>query len=104
MVNFHHNTGTILLALGANSPGIWGTPRKSLTRALHELDAAGIRIERSSVFYRTDPVGGGRQPPYLNAVVMARACVAPGSLLRLLKQIERRAGRRPQAPPPAEAR
>jgi 2-amino-4-hydroxy-6-hydroxymethyldihydropteridine diphosphokinase len=39
-------------------------------------------------------VGSGRQPPYLNAVVAATGALAPGNLLRLLKRIEARAGRR----------
>jgi 2-amino-4-hydroxy-6-hydroxymethyldihydropteridine diphosphokinase len=63
-------------------------------QAGHVLEAAGLRIIRSSDFYKTDAVGGGRQPRYLNAVIMVTGGVAPGSLLRFLKQIERRAGRR----------
>lgn len=98
MVNFYHNIGTILLALGANTPGSWGTPHETLTRALRELEAAGLKIERLSYFYKTRPVGDGRQAPYLNAVLLARGGLAPGRLLRLLKQVERRAGRRPRPP------
>jgi 2-amino-4-hydroxy-6-hydroxymethyldihydropteridine diphosphokinase len=98
LVNFDHNIGTILLALGANTPSSWGVPRETLTRALGELEAAGLKTERLSYFYKTAPVGDGRQPPYLNAVMLARGGIAPGRLLRLLKQIERRAGRRPRPP------
>jgi 2-amino-4-hydroxy-6-hydroxymethyldihydropteridine diphosphokinase len=82
-----------LLALGGNTRGRWGAPRESLLQACNALQAAGLRISRSH-FYKTEPVGGGRQPRYLNAVVMATSGIAPGSLLRLLKQIERRAGRK----------
>jgi len=39
-------------------------------------------------------VGDTPQPRYLNAVVLAKTYIAPGALLRLLKHIERRAGRR----------
>jgi 2-amino-4-hydroxy-6-hydroxymethyldihydropteridine diphosphokinase len=87
-----------LLALGSNLPGPWGAPRDTLQRALRELEVAGLKIMRTSEFYKTAPVGSGRQPPYLNAVVVAHGRIAPGSLLRLLKRIERRAGRR-LAPP-----
>ena len=93
MVKFPQ-VGTILLALGGNSPGAWGPAGESLARACRELEAAGVRILRSSGLYLTEPVGGGRQPPYLNAVIMVAAKPAPSSLLRLVKQIERRAGRR----------
>jgi 2-amino-4-hydroxy-6-hydroxymethyldihydropteridine diphosphokinase len=36
----------------------------------------------------------GRQPHYLNMVIGMHGSVAPGTLLRLLKRLERRAGRR----------
>ena len=48
-----------------------------------------------SDFFRTKPVGGGRQPDYLNAVVLTQAKLAPAALLRLIKGLERQAGRRP---------
>jgi 2-amino-4-hydroxy-6-hydroxymethyldihydropteridine diphosphokinase len=66
------------------------------------LEAAGIEVLATSDFYKTEPVGDGPQPAYLNAVIVARGGLAPGCLLRLLKQTERRAGRR--ATPPMRAR
>jgi 2-amino-4-hydroxy-6-hydroxymethyldihydropteridine diphosphokinase len=86
--------GTLLLALGGNRSGAWGGPAESIERATRALEAAGLRPIRASSLYLTEPVGGGRQPPYLNAVVAVCGAAAPGSLLRLLKHIERRAGRR----------
>jgi 2-amino-4-hydroxy-6-hydroxymethyldihydropteridine diphosphokinase len=64
-----------------------------MIRARCELQAAGVRVIRSSSLYLTEAVGGGRQPLYLNAVVVAATALPPGGLLRLVKQIERRAGR-----------
>jgi 2-amino-4-hydroxy-6-hydroxymethyldihydropteridine diphosphokinase len=90
--------GGLLLALGANKPGRWGRPQDSLARALSELQAAKIKILRTSVLYKTSPVGSGRQPPYLNAVVVAKGSIGPTSLLRLLKHLEARAGRRVTPP------
>jgi 2-amino-4-hydroxy-6-hydroxymethyldihydropteridine diphosphokinase len=90
--------GRALLALGANAPGRWGDPRASLARALKEMEAGGIEIVGVSHLYKTEPVGGGRQPHYLNAVVAARCAMAPAALLRLLKSLEQRAGRRTTAP------
>jgi 2-amino-4-hydroxy-6-hydroxymethyldihydropteridine diphosphokinase len=94
--------GTLLLALGGNTPGRWGGPVATILRARRELEAAGLKVTSASSLYLTEPVGGGRQPAYLNAVIMVSGGCAPGSLLRLAKQIERRAGRRPR--PPMQAR
>jgi 2-amino-4-hydroxy-6-hydroxymethyldihydropteridine diphosphokinase len=84
----------IYLALGANVAGRWGTPRQSLQRACRELQNAGLQIVSRSNQYLTEPVGAGGQPHYLNMVLAVRASIAPGSLLRLLKRMERQAGRR----------
>jgi 2-amino-4-hydroxy-6-hydroxymethyldihydropteridine diphosphokinase len=73
-----------------------------LARAQRELEAAGVRILRVSRLYRTPPVGSGRQPSYLNAVIVAKASAGPASLLRLAKRLERQAGRR--ATPPLQPR
>jgi|SRR6185503_4040669 len=85
---------TILLGLGSNLAGPWGSSRAILAQALRELTAAGLRILGFSSLYATTPVGLGRQSTYVNAVVMAEASMAPGALLRALKRIERKAGRR----------
>jgi 2-amino-4-hydroxy-6-hydroxymethyldihydropteridine diphosphokinase len=83
----------LLLGLGANVAGPWGVPRQSLTRALREIERIGVNVVRVSTYYATNPVGGTPQPQFLNAVVLAQAYIAPGSLLRSLKRIEREGGR-----------
>jgi 2-amino-4-hydroxy-6-hydroxymethyldihydropteridine diphosphokinase len=88
----------LLLALGANRSGVWGPPRDSLARALSELQAAGVVVARISDFYKTPAVGSGRQPSYLNAVAVATCALGPSALLRMLKRLERRAGRRVTPP------
>ena len=84
----------MLLGLGANISGAWGTPTQTLLRALDELGQLGLQPLYRSRLYRTKPVGPGRQPPYLNAVVMSQASLPPMALLRGLKGLEKRAGRR----------
>jgi 2-amino-4-hydroxy-6-hydroxymethyldihydropteridine diphosphokinase len=101
LVNFSQS-GTVVLALGGNAAGTWGRPRETLVRVCRELEASGLRILAASRLYETQPVGGGWQPPFLNAVLVARASMAPAQLLRLTKCIERRAGRK--AAPPLSAR
>lgn len=84
----------LLLALGANISGVWGGPRETSIRACDELAQAGLRTVRASRIYATVPLGPGRQAPYVNGVLLLQARLAPAALLRLIKQIERRAGRR----------
>ena len=86
--------GKVLVGLGANSPGPWGTPRKTLRRALKELEAGGLTIERISELYETAAMGQPHQPPYFNAVILGTTTLPAPALLRLLKDIEARAGRR----------
>lgn len=85
--------GRIWLALGANIAGPWGGPSESLARAMCELERTGLAIVRRSSLYWTLPMGPGRHPPYANAVVEVRGSIGPGALLRLVKRLERRAGR-----------
>jgi 2-amino-4-hydroxy-6-hydroxymethyldihydropteridine diphosphokinase len=84
----------LLLALGGNLSGPWGDPKATLFRACDELSQAGLRIVRSSKVYATAPLGPGRQAAYLNAVLLIETNVPPAALLRLVKRIERRGGRR----------
>jgi 2-amino-4-hydroxy-6-hydroxymethyldihydropteridine diphosphokinase len=86
--------GKVLVGLGANSPGPWGSPAKTLKRALRELKQRGITVEAVSDLYETAAMGAARQPPYVNQVVLLATSLPALALLRLLKQIEARAGRR----------
>lgn len=86
--------GKVLVGLGANSPGPWGSPAKTLKRALRELKQRGITVEAVSDLYETAAMGAARQPPYVNQVVLLTTSLPALALLRLLKQIEARAGRR----------
>lgn len=85
---------TIILGVGANVRGRWGSPDQTIGRCLEELTAAGLHIVCRSLVVTTRPLGFVRQAPFRNAVVCARGSIAPARLLRLLKQLERDAGRR----------
>lgn len=86
-------TNKIWISLGSNIPGTWGEPSLSLSRAICELQNAGFHIFACSPIYRTPPLGG-RQPHYLNMVIGMHGSIAPSMLLRMLKGLERKAGRR----------
>jgi 2-amino-4-hydroxy-6-hydroxymethyldihydropteridine diphosphokinase len=86
----------VFVSLGANTSGCWGAPPDTLCRSLQELERCDINIVACSALYRTRPHNGaGLMPAFYNMVVAIRADHAPGSLLRVLKVLERRAGRRP---------
>ena len=86
--------GKVLVGLGANSPGPWGSPAKTLKRALRELERRGITVEAVSNLYETAAMGAARQPPYVNQVALVATHLPAPSLLRLLKEVERQSGRR----------
>ena len=84
----------ITLGLGANLASRWGTPLETFIRAKEELAQRGVHIISTSHLYSTAPKGPGHQGRYLNAVLLGQTRLAPGVLLRLVKRIEREAGRR----------
>ena len=86
--------GRVLLGLGGNSSGPWGTPEATLRRAIEALGNRGVRVVAVSPCYRTAALGPSGQPPYVNAVALVETALPAPALLRLLKQIEVQAGRR----------
>jgi len=83
-----------VIGLGANFSGAWGAPAETIARALVELGRARIRVTAASAVYVTAALGRTRQPPYVNAVALLDTPLSPDALLRVVKTIERRSGRR----------
>ena len=83
----------ILVALGANLSGPWGSPTQSIRRAVEALERLGCEIVGQSPLYLSEPMGLKHQPPFVNGVVALRSPLAPHVLLRAMKHIERCAGR-----------
>lgn len=84
----------ILLALGSNRPGPWGSPEETVREALVMLDGGGIRLKRASRLIVSAPFGVVEQPPFVNAVAEVETALRPEDLLERLHRIERMAGRR----------
>lgn len=84
----------ILVALGANMAGPWGTPRQAVARALGELNRNGIGVVKASPLHETKPFGRPNQPNFVNAVAAIETRLSPQALLARLHVIEREAGRR----------
>jgi 2-amino-4-hydroxy-6-hydroxymethyldihydropteridine diphosphokinase len=83
----------IILALGSNLLGAFGTPMQSLCRALEELSASSVQIKDVSRLYRTRAQASRPQPDFLNAIVTAFTPLPADALLTILKRIEAQAGR-----------
>ena len=83
----------ILIALGSNLPGPWGSPRDTVVRALEVLEANRLTVERRSSGYRTAAYGDQGQPDYVNAVAQISSSLPPAALLMRLHRIERSAAR-----------
>jgi len=74
----------VYLSLGSNL----GNRHANLRAAIAALPAAGVRVEKISSFYETEPVDYLDQPWFLNCVVRGQSAVAPLPLLRSLREIE----------------
>jgi 2-amino-4-hydroxy-6-hydroxymethyldihydropteridine diphosphokinase len=80
----------VYIGMGSNL----GSRLRHLTDGLRAMRALGP-IRCVSDVIETDPVGPPDQPPYLNLVAEVVSDLSPLTLLRAVKEIERRAGRRP---------
>ncbi len=67
----------ILIGLGANVPGPWGSPRETVMRALRELDGHGLQLVRTSTAIVTAPFGKPNQPPFVNAAARIETHLPP---------------------------
>jgi 2-amino-4-hydroxy-6-hydroxymethyldihydropteridine diphosphokinase len=84
----------ILIALGSNLTGPWGTPQHTLKRAIEEMRFHNIRVLRVSTVIETAPYGVTNQPNFVNAAIEITTALSPESLLRALHMIEAKAGRK----------
>ena len=84
----------ILVALGSNMAGPWGSPRETVERALAELNHYPLKLKRASTLLITKPFGVLNQPDFVNAAAVIETALPPEVLLRKLHEIETRAGRK----------
>lgn len=85
----------ILIAIGANLPGLQGEPADETCRlAAEAVTALGfLHFHSLSQWYRTAPVPKADQPDYCNGVIRMEGIIAPEALLLALQAIETRFGR-----------
>ncbi len=87
----------IIISLGSNVTSRWGNSDATILTAFSELENSGVEVLRHSRLYKTQPYGLVDQPDFTNAAVLVRTSRPPAALLKLLKSIEARAGRREAA-------
>src|ERR1700733_1725652 len=83
----------IIIALGSNIPGVWGSPNHTIYRALDEFTASGIQIEKISRLYCTRAHSYASQPNFLNAVIAVDTRMPADALFQVLQRIEAAGGR-----------
>jgi len=85
----------VYVGIGSNL----GPRRKNIDLALSYLkQEKAIKIAKISPLYNTKPVGGPKQPEFLNGVLYLRTTVAASGLLEILKTVEKRLGRKANNP------
>ncbi|MBF0455098.1 MAG: 2-amino-4-hydroxy-6-hydroxymethyldihydropteridine diphosphokinase [Magnetococcales bacterium] len=79
------------IAIGTNQGNALRLYRQAVQRlTCHPM---GIRLVAQSSLYRTEPVGGVRQPWFINGVVVVATPWGPKTLLKILHKIEAGFGR-----------
>jgi 2-amino-4-hydroxy-6-hydroxymethyldihydropteridine diphosphokinase len=84
----------VIIGLGSNLPGPWGSPRDTVVRAIAELTGGMTKVVATSRLLQTSPFGNPNQPPFVNAVVQIETHLPPEALMRRLHMIETAAGRK----------
>ncbi len=84
----------ILIGLGSNISGPWGSPRQTVEHALLQLNRFPLKLVKQSTLLATKPFGLEHQPDFINAVAIIETVLPPHTLIRKLHMIEREAGRR----------
>lgn len=84
----------VILAFGSNMAGEQGGPVEVLEAAVSGLQQAGVRFLKTSSLYITPASGASYQADFYNFVACCETSHHPEKLLKLLKLLERQAGRR----------
>jgi 2-amino-4-hydroxy-6-hydroxymethyldihydropteridine diphosphokinase len=83
----------IIVALGSNLAGEYGSSCAVLVRALNEFSEVGLIVKAKSSVWRSNAWPDPSQPSYFNAVARVETEMAPPRVLRALHGLEARFGR-----------
>ncbi len=85
--NLEKNQGNAAIGMGSNL----GESLDTLKNAIKTLDEIpGINLISYSNWYRTKPVGGPKQPDYINGCALLKVELTPHKLLEILLDVEQK--------------
>lgn len=87
----------ILLALGSNLKGKFGTPAETVCRAISMLGQRGVTVTRQSRLWLTPAWPDPTDPPFVNVVIAVETELSPFDLADVMFSIEDEAGRQRHA-------
>ena len=87
-----------VIALGGNLPGAWPSVQAGLEAALERVGRLGFEILIVSRFWRSAAWPNLKDPPFLNAVALARTSLTPEAAMATLHRVETAFGRDRSAP------
>ena len=80
----------VYLALGSNI----GNRKKNLIKAKYLLNTYAIKVIKVSNYYETESWPNKKFPKYLNIVIKGKTTLKPKNLFIIVKQIEKKLGRK----------
>ena len=83
----------ILIGLGSNLPGVFGTPEENIQKALSLMPENGLNVVSASSVWKSAPVPISDQPWYHNAVCVVETDLSAHDVLKAIAGIEDMAGR-----------
>ena len=86
--------GAVIVALGCNDKGVWGSCQAALEAALARFRSEQIDILARSSWWASQAWPDPTDPPFLNGVVIVRTPHDPHALMTALGRIEETFGRR----------
>ena len=86
--------GAVVVALGGNLAGDYGSPKAAQEAALALFADAGLTIVKRSSWWRSASWPDPALPDYMNAVVLVETGLSPAQTLEALHEVEARFGRR----------
>ena len=94
----NQSDGAIVVALGSNMAGDWGSPGELLEAAIRALGENGITVTGRSRLWRSAAWPDPGAAEYRNAIVLVETKLTPASLMAKLHAVERAFGRERGAP------
>ena len=84
----------ILIGLGSNVEGPWGSPKDTVRTAIEHLDGPATKLLKASRLLSSKPVGPIEQDDYINAAAIIETSLQPEALMRQMHDLELQAERR----------